>query len=94
MKRIRKSAKPVSAEAIARLADQGQDVSRFFRGQGRMVQPIRRVNVDVTAAMLEELDHAAEELNVSRQAVIKTLVRQALDQHYLAQRTRRPQPAS
>jgi metal-responsive CopG/Arc/MetJ family transcriptional regulator len=44
--------------------------------------------------MLEELDQAAEELNVSRQAVIKTLVRQALDQHYLAQRTRRPQPAS
>ena len=94
MKRIRKSAKPVSAEAIALLADQGQDVSRFFKGQGRMVQPIRRVNVDVTAAMLEELDHAAEELNVRRQAVIKTLVRQALDQHYLAQRTRRPQPAS
>jgi hypothetical protein len=94
MKRIRKSAKPVSAEAITRLADQGRDVSRFFRGQGRMVQPIRRVNVDVTAAMLEELDRAAEELNVSRQAVIKTLVRQALDQHYLAQRTRRPQPAS
>ena len=94
MKRIRKSAKPVSAEAIAQLADQGRDVSRFFRGQGRMVQPIQRVNVDVTAAMLEELDRAAEELNVSRQAVIKTLVRQALDQHYLAQRTRRPQPAS
>jgi metal-responsive CopG/Arc/MetJ family transcriptional regulator len=44
--------------------------------------------------MLEELDKAAEELNVSRQAVIKTLVRQALDQHYLAQRARRPQPAS
>jgi hypothetical protein len=94
MKKTRKSAKPVSAEAIAQLADQGQDVSRFFRGQGRMVQPIQRVNVDVTATMLEELDKAAEELNVSRQAVIKTLVRQALDRHYLAQRTRRPQPAS
>jgi hypothetical protein len=94
MKKTRKSTKPVSAEAIARLADQGQDVSRFFSGQGRMVQPIQRVNVDLTATMLEELDQAAEELNVSRQAVIKTLVRQALDQHYLAQRTRRPQPAS
>jgi hypothetical protein len=94
MKNTRKSAKPVSAEAIAQLADRGQDVSRFFRGRGRMVQPIQRVNVDVTATMLEELDQAAEELNVSRQAVIKTLVRQALDQHYLAQRTRRPQPAS
>jgi metal-responsive CopG/Arc/MetJ family transcriptional regulator len=59
-----------------------------------MVQPIQRVNVDVTASMLEELDQAAQDLNVSRQAVIKTLVRQALDQHYLAQRARRPQPAS
>jgi hypothetical protein len=59
MKKTRNSAKSVSAEAIARLADQGQDVSHFFRGQGRMVQPIQRVNVDVTAAMLEELDKAA-----------------------------------
>jgi len=46
-----------------------------------MVQPIQRVNVDLTAGMLEELDQAARDLNVSRQAVIKTLVRQALDQH-------------
>lgn len=34
--------------------------------------------------MLKELDNAAKELNVSRQAVIKILIRQALDQHYLA----------
>ena len=80
MKKIRKFAKQVSAEAIARLADQGQDVSHFFRGQGRMVQPIQRVNVDVTAAMLAELDKAAEELNVSRQAVIKTLLGRALSE--------------
>jgi hypothetical protein len=94
MKKTRKSTQPVSADAIARLADQGKDVSRFFKGQGRMIQPIQRVNVDVTATMLEELDKAAQDLNVSRQAVIKTLVRQALDQHYLAQRARRPQAAS
>ena len=94
MKKTRKAGKPVSADAIARLADQGKDISRFFKGQGRMVQPIQRVNVDLTSSMLEELDRAAQDLNVSRQAVIKTLVRQALDQHYLAQRARRPQPAS
>jgi hypothetical protein len=94
MKKTRKGAKPVSADAIARLADQGKDVSHFFKGQGRMVQPIQRVNVDVTASMLEELDRAAYDLNVSRQAVIKTLVRQALDQHYLARRASRQQPAS
>jgi hypothetical protein len=90
MKKTREPSRPLSADAIARLADRGKDVSRFFKGQGRMVQPIRRVNVDLTAGMLEELDKAAQELNVSRQAVIKTLVRQALDRRYLAQRARRP----
>jgi hypothetical protein len=94
MKKTLKTDKAVSADAIARMADQGKDISGFFQGEGRMVQPIQRVNVDVTAGMLEELDRAALELNVSRQAVIKTLVRQALDQHYLAQRARRPQQVS
>ena len=94
MKKTHRSAKPISAEEIARMADQGKDVSVFFNSQGRMVQPIQRVNVDLTAAMLEEHDQAARDLNISRQAVIKTLVRRALDQHYLAQRTKQPQPRS
>ena len=81
---------PPIAEAIARLGDQGKDLSGHFKGPGRMVQPIQRVNVDLTSGMLDELDRAAQDLNVSRQAVIKTLVRQALDQHYLAQSARRP----
>jgi hypothetical protein len=42
----------------------------FFKSQGRMVQPIQRVNLDLTATMLEELDPAAQDLNLSRQAVI------------------------
>ena len=91
MKKTRKAGKTVSAEAIARLADQGKDISGFFKRRGRMVQPIQRVNVDLTAAMLAELDQAAQDLNVSRQAVIKTLVRQALDQHYLAHHARQSQ---
>ena len=37
----------------------------------------------LTDAMLQELDQAAKDLNISRQAVIKTPVPQALDQHYL-----------
>ena len=51
--------KPVSAEAIARLAEQGKDVSRFFTNRGRMMAPIQRVNVDFSAPMLEELDRTA-----------------------------------
>lgn len=84
MKSTRKKPKPVSAESIARLADRGKDVSRFFTNSGKMMPPVQRVNVDFTAAMLDELDAAAKELNISRQAVIKTLLRQGLDRHYLA----------
>ena len=88
MKKTLKHRHPPSAEAIARRADRGENISRFFTNSGRLMEPIRRVNVDFAAPMLRELDMAAEELNVSRQAVIKTLIRQALDQHYVA-RTRR-----
>jgi ribbon-helix-helix CopG family protein len=88
MTNTHKPGRPVSAETIAKLADRGRDVSRFFTNAGRMMGPIQRVNVDLAAGMLEELDRTAKELNISRQAVIKTLIRQALDQHYLAQGSR------
>jgi hypothetical protein len=89
MKPTRESKKVPSAESIARMADRGEDVSRFFTNRGKMMRRIQRVNVDFTASMLQELDHAAAELNVSRQAVIKAFVRQALDQHHLAQGARK-----
>ena len=54
-----------------------------------MMPPIQRVNVDFTAPMLRELDQAASDLNVSRQAVIKTFVRQALDHYPMARKARR-----
>jgi len=88
MKNTRRRREKMSAEAIARLADEGGDVSRFFTNTGRMMGPIQRVNVDLASGMLEELDTAAKELNISRQAVIKTLIRQALDQQYLARERR------
>jgi hypothetical protein len=89
MKNTRKSRKAASAEEIARLAESGQDVSRFFTNTGSMLGPIQRVNVDFASPMLQELDSAAKELNISRQALIKTLIRQALDQRYLASNARK-----
>jgi len=89
MKPTREGKKAPSAESIARMADQGKDVSRFFTNRGKMMHPIQRVNVDFTASMLQELDQAAADLNVSRQAVIKAFVRHALDQHYLARGVRK-----
>ncbi len=52
-----------------------------------MRPPVKRVNVDFTLDMLKELDAVAKDLNISRQAVIKTYLRQALDQHCIARQT-------
>jgi hypothetical protein len=88
MKNTHNRTKAIPAEDIAQRADSGEDVSRFFTGAGRrmppMHVPVQRVNVDFAAPMLNELDDAAKNLNISRQALIKSLIRQALDQHYVA----------
>jgi hypothetical protein len=86
MQEMTQKHKPVSAEAIARIAERGGNVSRFFTGKGKMMPPIQRVNVDFTAPMLKELDDEVRALNISRQAVIKSLLRQALDRQRLARR--------
>jgi hypothetical protein len=69
-----------TAEEIAEIASRGEDVSRYFTNKFTVVRPIHRVNVDLTQGMLRELDERAARLNVSRQAVIKTLLRQVLDE--------------
>ena len=78
----------LTADQIADKASRGEDVSAHFTNQFTVVRPIKRVNVDLTQGMLRELDSRAARLNVSRQAVIKTLIRQALDYQYLARGSR------
>ena len=74
----------LSADEIAEKAMNGEDISPFFTNKGGMKKAIQRVNVDFSVEMLNELDALARELNISRQAVIKTYLRQSLDQHHLA----------
>jgi len=62
----------LSADEIAEKAMAEEDVSQFFSNKGEMKPAIHRVNVDFSVDMLNELDALARELNVSRQAVIKT----------------------
>ncbi|MCK4542573.1 MAG: ribbon-helix-helix protein, CopG family [Spirochaetales bacterium] len=81
---MKKTYKKSTADKIANMADRGEDISRYFTNKGKMKYPTQRVNVDFTVEMLEELDEMAGELNISRQAVIKSYLRQASDQHNLA----------
>jgi len=69
-----------SPDEIAAMASRGEDVSKFFSNRFTVVRPVKRVNVDLTEGMLRELDARAARLNISRQAVIKTLLAQAIEQ--------------
>lgn len=71
---------PGTPDEIAEMASRGEDVSAFFTNKFTVVRPVRRVNIDLTQGMLRELDGRAARLNVSRQAVIKTLLAQALSE--------------
>lgn len=39
MRNTHRSRRPLAAESVARMADKGEDVSRFFTNEGRMVRP-------------------------------------------------------
>ena len=76
MPRARKTT--LSADEIADKASRGENVSAYFTNRFTVVKPVQRVNVDLTRGMLRELDERAARLNVSRQAIIKTLLDRAL----------------
>jgi len=80
-----------TADEIAEMADRGEDISKFFTGDGKMKPPLNKagiqsVNVDFTPEMLHELDDIVRKVNISRQAVIKMYIRQAIDQYYMAKK--------
>ena len=83
--------KTPTADEIAAMASRGEDISPYFTRKFTVVRPIHRVNVDLTRGMLRELDERAVSLNISRQAVIKTLLKQALSEEQAHKR--RPQKA-
>ena len=86
----KKTIKKISADEIAELSLSGKDTTRYF-SKGMMKAPakaVQRVNVDFAIEMLVELDQMATDLNVSRQAVIKTLLKQGLDHHFVAKQAR------
>jgi Ribbon-helix-helix protein, copG family len=89
MKKTSKTKRPASAESIARLADNGQDISSYFTNKGKMMPPLNNMDLDLNEEMIEELNEAARRLNVSRKTLIKRFIRRGLDQHSLAQKTRK-----
>lgn len=49
-----------SAESIARLAEEGQDVSSYFTNDGKMMPPLQS-EIDLREGTIQELNEAARE---------------------------------
>jgi hypothetical protein len=89
MKKTSKTKRSVSAETIARSADDGQDVSSYFTNKGKMMPPIASDGFDLNQEMIEELNEAARKLKVTRQDLIKRFIRHGLDQYHRTEKVRR-----
>lgn len=88
----------ISTEELEQKIEAGEEViDRYFDSTttrvgtprpmtSRRRQDIVTTNLDIPSPMLDELDKMASELNISRQAVIKMMLRRTLDEHYLAKR--------
>jgi hypothetical protein len=88
MKRVSKTNRPISAESIAKLADNGTDISSYFANKGTMMPPLE-LGIDLNQELLEELNEAARKLKVSRQALIRRFIRLGLDQYQATLRVRK-----
>jgi hypothetical protein len=89
----------ISTEELEQKIEAGEEViDRYFDSTttrigtprsmtSRRPQNLVTTNLEMHSPMLDELDQLAEELHISRQAVIKMMLRRALDEHSLAKRS-------
>jgi hypothetical protein len=102
MKKVSKSKSKTATmtiDEIEALAIKGKDTSMYFSKPKRMPprevhkmtsrEETLKVNVDVTESFLHELDAIATFLNISRQAVMKTFLKDGVDRHFLAKQARK-----
>ena len=72
--------KRLPAEELDRMFDAGEDISEYidFNSARPLNKGVKRVNVDMPLWMVSALDLEAARLNISRQAVLKTMLDNAI----------------
>jgi len=93
-----KKNRKTNIDQIDAAIDRGEDVSGYFTSTGKHPPRagkgehiVKKVNIDFSLEILNELDEVAGLLNVSRQSVIKTYVLQGLNHYHLGQAAKRKQ---
>ncbi len=77
---VNKQNAPKTAAEFEERFDAGEDMGEFIDPATLVVrEPTKRVNVDFPNWMVEALDSRARHFGINRQAVIKTLLADALE---------------
>lgn len=81
--------KKLSADEIADLAAEGKDVTKYMQNMkigfnAERIEKIRRTSLDLGPDLMEEIDTISTELNVSRQALIKVVMKEYIIRYKLA----------
>jgi hypothetical protein len=90
-RKIMKKKNP-TAEEIAEMADNGEDITSYLEpGQKGYAAKLRekwiqRTNIDFGLDMLSQLDLVASSLNISRQAMVKLATQDYLTRYFLSQK--------
>jgi len=76
------SKQKISAEELDRRFDEGEDITEYLDlSSGRHInKEAKRVNVDFPAWMVEALDRESSRIGITRQAFIKVVVAERLDE--------------
>ncbi|HEY4424832.1 MAG TPA: hypothetical protein VGN10_11525 [Pyrinomonadaceae bacterium] len=74
MRRTSKSKRPISADSIARLADEGEDISSYFTNKGKMMPPLE-VGPTHIATKPREFKLTADALNSYRRCTLELMAR-------------------
>jgi hypothetical protein len=79
----------LSIDEVSDMATQGEDISEYLTHKGVMMSPVKTISLNLNQDMVDELDRAALRLTMSRDALIRSLLQQWLDQHQLAEQARK-----
>ena len=60
--------------------DNGLEKKIFYERRKRMAKDLKRLNMNMPASLMEQLDLYAEKMNVNRSAAVNMLISMALEQ--------------
>ena len=60
--------------------DNGLEKRMFYERRKRMAKDLKRLNMNMPASLMEQLDLYAEKMNVNRSAAVNMLISMALEQ--------------